>query len=259
LLNLGDNFYARANLKDDYEGVLSTSDPKWDLLWSEIYTGHLAKIPWWSVAGNHDWYGSPDAEVEKTGMDGNNWVLPDFFWDKTVKIGKKSLAFVFIDTDLLYYQYAGLTDKVELYANFKAHGWTPENHTIETQLAHIESLLKKHDDKEYLMVIGHHPLVTCAAQANMTDLEALFDKYKPTAYAFGHQHSLAFARSGSTAYIQSGSGGKQEDVCPTTAAEAWGDASFGFVHSAWTEESVTFDYIDLNGNLVHTATATPRF
>ncbi|RKO83615.1 hypothetical protein BDK51DRAFT_31413, partial [Blyttiomyces helicus] len=86
VVNLGDSMYrigsegpVRPDIKDPhlyfYDGVKNTTDHKWELIWSDVYKGRLAEIPWWSVAGNHDWYGNPDAQVEKTGLDGNNWVF----------------------------------------------------------------------------------------------------------------------------------------------------------------------------------------
>ncbi|RKO86714.1 hypothetical protein BDK51DRAFT_31661 [Blyttiomyces helicus] len=174
------------------------------------------------------------------------------------RIGTKKLAIIFIDTDLLNYGYSG-DDLPAIYENFKAHGWTPENNTVQKQLNIIEGLLKKHADKEYLLVAGHHGIAVCEALNYLSDVQTLFEQYKPTAYAYGHVHSLAFGRSGSTAYVQSGCGGQSSGVCFNSVDDAWSESTFGFVSASFDDDSVTFNYFDLNGNAVHSATAAPRF
>ncbi|CAG8688412.1 3565_t:CDS:2, partial [Funneliformis mosseae] len=62
VLSVGDNFYI--NFVGDHEGVSSIYDTKWDKVWKNAYQGRLAKIPWYIVAGNHDWYGNITAQID---------------------------------------------------------------------------------------------------------------------------------------------------------------------------------------------------
>ena len=48
-----DNFYI--SYPGDYEGVNTVDDPKWNRIWKGVFKGRLAEIPWYTVAGNHDW------------------------------------------------------------------------------------------------------------------------------------------------------------------------------------------------------------
>ncbi|CAG8737356.1 247_t:CDS:2, partial [Funneliformis caledonium] len=48
----------------DHEGVSSVYDTKWEKVWKNAYQGRLAKIPWYNVAGNHDWYGNITAQID---------------------------------------------------------------------------------------------------------------------------------------------------------------------------------------------------
>lgn len=48
-----DNFYI--SYVGDHEGVTSVDDPKWNRIWKGVYKGRLAEIPWYTIAGNHDW------------------------------------------------------------------------------------------------------------------------------------------------------------------------------------------------------------
>ncbi|TPX70235.1 hypothetical protein SpCBS45565_g01856 [Spizellomyces sp. 'palustris'] len=273
VIALGDNFYAsNANSSKaaeyNYEGVKSATDGKWTDWWANVYQGRLAEIPWYGVAGNHDWAGLPKALVDRTQIkDQGKWRMDDFFWDMEIPYGQgKKAGFVFIDTDLLYYGYDGDNKYPAIAENFAAHNWTAQHHSIEAHLARIEKQLQKYDDKDYLLVSGHHPLGTCTAEKNMTSLLALLDKYAPTAYMYGHVHSLQYTvrqnKKGNTMYLQSGAGGRSEVVCPesknlTTPSWGVGD-TYGFVSAALDHKSLKVEYFDINGNSVYKAENGPR-
>ncbi|KAI9207882.1 Metallo-dependent phosphatase-like protein, partial [Polychytrium aggregatum] len=236
VLSLGDNFYSNSlDSAESYEGVKSSTDPKWTDLWQNMYlSGPLSTVPWWSVAGNHDWYGAlganPDADVQHSQVD-SRWIMPDFFWDKTVTVNGFTVGFVFVDTDLLFYGYQDVNSK-KFGANFVNHGWTAANNSIQQHLDTIEGYLKAHQNDDYLIVIGHHPLGTCSPTGNMTLLENLLATYQPSAYMFGHTHAMQFNRHHNTMYIQSGTGGNAEAACNMTGVEQWAIGSnYGSVSS----------------------------
>src|SRR5687768_2876700 len=56
IITTGDNFYPT--------GVTSTSDPHWERSFNLVYDkkGHM--VPWYPTVGNHDYNGSPSAQIE---------------------------------------------------------------------------------------------------------------------------------------------------------------------------------------------------
>lgn len=257
VVSVGDNFYN--------SGVTSITDPKWDKLWLEVYQDTIGQLPWYAVMGNHDWYGpDPNVQVEYSKTH-ERWNMPSFFFDKVFSFGSYSAAFVFIDTNLLNYGYAGESNTPQFASNFESFGWTSQNNSVEIQLSWIENRLQAHFDKDYLFVVGHHYLgshllilETCDNPSSaMKDLNKLLTKYKATSYLFGHKHSLGFTRQNQVMYVLSGAGGHAEDVCKDNAGWAQGNI-FGFVHAQVDKKKVVFDFIDSEGKVLHSKNGSPR-
>nr|KAJ3417330.1 hypothetical protein HK105_001048 [Polyrhizophydium stewartii] len=203
VLFLGDNFYGTGQPGTD--GVASVDDPKWTKLWLSAY-GRLTHIPWLGVLGNHDWNGNIDAQLAYHGVN-PSWNMEDLFWERvmavshpavpyracadrltsccalaSLQVGSREAAFIFIDTDLLYYGYAGDPGS-PMEERFRARGWTPENRVVEAQLKWIEAALQRHADQPWVFVIGHHELGACPASHHMAQLLNLFQLYKVRSYA----------------------------------------------------------------------------
>ncbi|KAJ3252926.1 Tartrate-resistant acid phosphatase type 5 [Boothiomyces macroporosus] len=248
VIALGDNFYN--------SGVTSVTDPKWQNVWLDSFTGLTGQLPWYCILGNHDWYGNEEAEIQYSQIH-PRWTLPDYFYTKTVKLQGFTVGFVFIDTDLLFYGYNG-----ELAQDFKTKGWTIENQTHQKQLDWISSQLQQMQSYEYIIVLGHHHLVTCdGTGVYMGSLLSLFDQYKVSSYMYGHKHTLKSAKYQNTLFIQSGAGGQVEGLCTNDiqgSSEQWGASSYGFVAVDVTRSSLNVDFVDLNGNILHSTLIAPR-
>ncbi|KAI8893252.1 Metallo-dependent phosphatase-like protein, partial [Globomyces pollinis-pini] len=242
VFTVGDNFY------DD--GVDSVNDKKWDDLWSNVFTGATSKVKWNVIMGNHDWYGTPRAQLEYAKIN-SRWHQPDFFYDEEIQVGKSNIGFVFIETDLLAYGYGGKDNKPQVRKNFVKEGWVDGSSEIENQLEWIETTLKKYDGYDYLFVFGHHNLQTCKLDSDdMDTLDRLLKKYNVSAYVHGHKHALQSYKSNSMLYIQSGSAGVLEDVCKKN--KGWGAAEHGFVNLRIKESSFKFDFYNMDGDILHT-------
>ncbi|KAJ8323626.1 hypothetical protein QVD99_007206 [Batrachochytrium dendrobatidis] len=250
VLSVGDNFYATNETKHD--GVLSTNDSKWNDFWLKVYQGFTQSIPWYSVLGNHDWLGDPQSQIEYSKLNPTKWVMPNYFWERTVKLGQHEVAFIMIDTN--YLVYSTMEIRPIMLNNFQRAGWTDGNQTVKMHLDWIEGALQRHLDKKYVFVVGHHFLGTCKPVGHMVELQALLDKYQPTAYLYGHHHTLQATSRGKTQYIQSGAGSVMEDSCPDHDGWALGQTN-GFVHASVTEASIVFNFWDYTGKIVHTVNA----
>ncbi|KAJ3267948.1 Tartrate-resistant acid phosphatase type 5 [Terramyces sp. JEL0728] len=259
IISLGDNFYGSSNNSDN--GVASINDPKWNYDWLDVYSGdRINSIPWYAILGNHDWYQNQAAQIAYTNVN-NRWFMDDYFYSRNITVGSAKAAFIFISTDLIYYGYdgyseSGLAPKAtgtdtdnNMRNNFIALGWTPENDTINKQLSLIESLLEANQNADYLFVAGHEDMVTCGTVSNMVPLYNLFQKYKITAYLYGHAHELAYKQDGPVFYLQSGAGGRAE-TCNKSNATWITKAQYGFANVKLTASSGSVDFYNENGTIL---------
>ena len=70
-----DNFYP--------DGVVSVTDPRWDIQWRDVYnTANLTGLVWHASLGNHDHTDAGDAsyQVEMSPID-SYWDMPDYYYD----------------------------------------------------------------------------------------------------------------------------------------------------------------------------------
>ncbi|KAJ3308312.1 Tartrate-resistant acid phosphatase type 5 [Boothiomyces sp. JEL0838] len=260
VIALGDNFYGSENPSDN--GVSSTDDPKWTYDWQNVYSGdRMNSIPWYAILGNHDWYQNQTAQLDYANIN-NRWFMDDYFYSRNFTVAGKKVVILFISTDLIYYGYDGYADS-GLYPHssgtsksnnmrnrFVALNWTNENDTINKQLSMIEQMLKDNVDADYLFVAGHEDMVTCGAPiTNMLPLYNLFQKYKITAYLYGHAHQLAYKQDGPVLFVQSGAGGRSE-TCSKSGATWISNGIYGFANIKLNSTAGTVDFYKEDGKIV---------
>ncbi|KAJ3308313.1 Tartrate-resistant acid phosphatase type 5, partial [Boothiomyces sp. JEL0838] len=267
IVSLGDNFYGSNNYSD--HGVSSVSDPKWQYDWLDVYNGQrMNSIPWYSVLGNHDWYQNPQAQIEFTNIN-DRWFLEDYFYTKRFTIDGKKVEFFYITTELLYYGYDGEADSGlwpntrgtakdnNMRNNFIKLKWTEKENAIQNQLAYIEKKLNEGQYADYFFVVGHEDMVTCdGISKNMRPLYDLFQKYKITAYLFGHAHQLGYKQDGPVFFLQSGAGGRAE-TCTKPGATWITSNEYGFASVKLTTKSGTVYFYDENGKLLTSTSFFP--
>ncbi|CAG8439870.1 uncharacterized protein OCT59_013546 [Rhizophagus irregularis] len=263
IINTGDNFYI--SYDEDHEGVKSVNDPKWNRIWNGIYKGRLAEIVWYSVVGNHDWYGNVTAQVDYSLNYDERFFLPSTYYVRESYFGSKitKVAWIHIDTNIFYYEPLD-PDKVNMLPQLKRFGWNTIK-AIEDKLKWIEDRLIEQQNSTWIFVVGHHPLVAaCAKKYYMGRLRLLFEKYRVDAYFAGHEHNLAIetAKDGQpVTYFLSGAGSKTFVGCNESD---WGTpvGTLGFLHTILTEDKFTYEFIDsttaLDPKIVYTGSLTPR-
>ncbi|ORY52123.1 Metallo-dependent phosphatase, partial [Rhizoclosmatium globosum] len=189
IISVGDNFY---NGNQTYDGIQSANDIKFTEAWKNMYSGqNIANVPWWTVLGNHDWYTINSQVYELTFKD-SRWILPDFFYTNRVQVDTGVYAtFIFIETDLLAYGFAGKT--AEMNQNFINMGWTSDQNTNKKQLAWIENTIAQYNNDQYIIIVGHHPTYTCVTDvtADLAAVQGFINKWGVSAYVNGHSHSMA--------------------------------------------------------------------
>ncbi len=238
IISTGDNFYP--------DGVESIEDEHWKVSFEEPY-GHqsLQTINWYTVLGNHDIRGNVQAQMDYNQVN-PSWNLPAIYYHQTVAAGEDSLLLVYLETNSFatgYYQ-------SDSYGPFvRAQDTT-------AQLAWLENLLRKHQDKP-IIVFGHHPLYTAGARAGKsnsvrTHLEPRLEKYGVLAYIAGHEHDVQHINpeDKSVHHFVSGAGSALREIKdPKAAIFAKSTNAFMVVRILGTRTYMSF--IDTEGNEIY--------
>lgn len=207
--------------------------------------------------------GNPHAQVERSKID-PLWQAEDYFYSFTKDSGAgKVVAFVVIDTNLLFYGYEGEYDPKNIMKNhFAKLGWVPGSKTIESQLAWIDSELEKYKSADYLVVAGksclakgHHPSAVCSPAGDMQKVADLLVKHRVSAYLYGHKHALSFASVDDVAYVQSGNAAITDKPCKEDGVKFYGGkGTFGFVRAiVHKRKGLEFEYRDLDNKLLYSS------
>ncbi len=218
-LLLGDNFYPF--------GVNSTKDPFWQSRYKEVYQG--IEIPFYVALGNHDWRGSPQAQVDYSKMD-SRWKMPAFFY--SIKYPEQNPIleiFVLNSNDF----------------NLDSQNW------LKTALAASTAKWK--------MLAFHHPILN-VGDKHPPDQMHLWPTLKSIVcnkidlILSGHEHIFAHLRpeSNECKYDQLiiGTGGKELYGVKTTPSNTLmlnADASFGTAWFEVTEKNVRLKFFRVNG------------
>ncbi|KAJ3068276.1 Tartrate-resistant acid phosphatase type 5 [Podochytrium sp. JEL0797] len=172
-------------------------------------------------------------------------------------------TFIFIETDLLFYGYAGYSAPMN--GSFAALGWNAGNNTIAKQLAWIENAIAAANNDAFVFVVGHHETYTCVsdANANMQTILGYLTKWNVSGYMNGHQHTLAgyITNNGKTLQMQAGSGGKIDSAClplDNTFTAGLEVVSYGFAHLRLDKTGAYVNFVDETGSSVLALSVAPR-
>lgn len=243
VLAVGDNFYNN--------GVTNTSDLTWDLLWFYRYgIGAELSLPWVALLGNHDWYGSGQAQIDyghANEAGSKFWMMPseDFniFYHNAAR---EVLKIVVVDTMTL--NDTGLAWAKQEYAN-------------------------KDGEASLVLAVGHHHIFSQGgagdnSSAAMVELnEVIQSEPQVRAYIAGHEHDMQYLRANGTDYFQIGGGGRTVDetqVSPGTRAEAvFYEKRYGFamfdVDLTSRVVAVTYNVYNTSGAQVDEITFTRHY
>lgn len=171
-LLLGDNFYP--------DGVTNVSDPFFEERFEKPYSP--LKIPFYVTAGNHDYHGNVDAQIEYT-TKSKWWNFPSRSYD----FNRENIQFVAIDTNQFDAQQAENLDKV---LADTAHPWK--------------------------IVFGHHPIYSNGIHGNSPEmiekLLPIICKHRAIYFA-GHDHDMQLLKPDcDTRLVVSGAAAKLRPV-----------------------------------------------
>ncbi|GMR52230.1 hypothetical protein PMAYCL1PPCAC_22425, partial [Pristionchus mayeri] len=210
IINLGDNFY--------FTGVMSDSDPRFNTTFEYVYRD--TRVPWLTIAGNHDHFGNVQAQISYTSKS-KLWYFPAPYYNKMYQEGDVSVEFVMLDTielcgNSVDVQTGSMWDVIKDAIKKKWNGeeMEPKDPVIaERQWAWLEKKLNE-SRADYLFVAGHYPVYSVSShgptECLVDRLVPLLKKYNVTGYFAGHDHSLQHLHSEGITYIVSGAGSRSD-------------------------------------------------
>ncbi|KAI6183201.1 Tartrate-resistant acid phosphatase type 5 [Aphelenchoides bicaudatus] len=216
VINVGDNVY--------FNGVDHENDTRFYTVFEKPYSHKHLNVPWYMIAGNHDYLGNVDAQINYTKYS-NKWTFPDRWYKLNYAFSKyqKKVDFLFIDTVILCGNTIDIDSRsVFAWATaFEKEPKQPDKQFIDAakeQWKWLEEELKD-SEADFLFVVGHYPMYSLS----MKRLKCLYDKldpllrkYQVTAYIAGHDHSVQYFRDdgdpdknrGPMRYLVSGAGSR---------------------------------------------------
>ncbi len=202
-LLLGDNFYP--------DGVESVTDSKFRTHFEEIYHQPSLNIPFYVVAGNHDYKGSVQAQLDYV-HHSERWLMPDLYFTFTVTY----------DSDQTVQFFALDTNPIATWRN------------VDEQLAWLENELDK-STARWKIVYGHHPIYSNGLHGNNTRMMnwvfPLLEQYGVDLYVSGHDHDMQILKpvSGSDLYFTVSGAGCSSRAVSCKANTLYSSQKLGFM------------------------------
>lgn len=244
IISTGDNFYP--------QGVASVEDPQWKTSYEDVYTQFSLHWEWYSVLGNHDYLGNPDAQVAYSKIS-RRWRMPTRYFSETFAINgdtTNQVLVAFVDTNPLI---------PEFYKN-KIYGPNVATQDSTAQKAWLEKTLSNPSPNiKWKIVVGHHPLYTATlkrresydTRAVRHSLKEILDKYEVDAYLCGHDHDLQhLLPNGKTHYFVSGSGSEVTAIDSLDISKM-ALAEYGFMAFSVAQNIIYVQVINDRGKVVY--------
>jgi acid phosphatase len=243
VVSVGDNFYE--------DGVASAADPQWRSSFEEIYTAPSLQIPWYAALGNHDYRGSPQAQVDYSRKSkSKRWRMPDrYFKISGAGIGAPHLDLFFVDTSPLVHKYREGVEGI-IAANVASQDIEAQTRWLDHELGASEASWK--------LVIGHHTLRSGGSKHGETEevielIEPLLQKHRVQAYINGHDHDLQHIRRGGVDYVCTGAGSEVRPV-QSVQGTLFCAARSGFTSLTSSAESLDLEFRDYTGAVLYRST-----
>jgi len=230
-------------------GVKSTEDSEWKDKFENIYTApSLMTLPWFVVAGNHEYHGSVQAIMDYSKIS-KRWKAPAryFSFEKNLDSKGTKCLFVFIDT-------APLIDK---YRDDKGYSDAGKQ-DIDKELKWLDSTLVSSNDR-WKIVLGHHPVYADTQKdinerANMEKrVGVILENRKVDFYICGHIHNFQHLKPAgkNVNYVVNSSASESRKVNKIDGT-LFCNPDPGFTVCTVTPESFVFFFVNHKGEEVYT-------
>ncbi|NMP15984.1 metallophosphoesterase [Thalassotalea sp. Y01] len=183
IIHTGDVFYP--------DGISSSDHPYTQTRFKDIYFDKAyGQLPWYMVAGNHDYDGSISA-LKGFFAEYDHLIYPNNYYHQQISIEGINLELVALDTDPVI---KGVVQAEQI-------SWLADTFaTVNTQ-------------ESVVFVFGHHPMYSNGSHGNNDALLGIFydmlKEYQAELYLAGHDHSLEYLVKGKLPqFVISGAAGK---------------------------------------------------
>jgi tartrate-resistant acid phosphatase type 5 len=240
VVSVGDNFYDN--------GVQSTTDPQWRTSFEDVYVAQSLQKPWYVTLGNHDYHGSPQAQIDYAATS-DRWRMPTRYYKVSgAEFGAPEADLFVIDTSPIVQRYrSGL---------HSALAQNVQSQDVDTQLAWLDAELGR-SQAQWKLVFGHHTIFSGgSAHGNTPELVAqvkpLLERHGVQTYVNGHEHDLQHIQVGAVNYVCSGAG---SEVRPTGETEGtrFALARSGFAAITIRASALDLEFRDYTGRSVYQA------
>ncbi len=245
IVSCGDNF--------QINGVASTQDPLWLSNFENIYKQPSMLVDWFPVLGNHDYHGSPQAEIDYSKIS-RRWRLTDHYYSFARKINDSiSVRFIFLDTPPFVEEYR---KHPENYPEITKQDTTKQLKWLKETLANSK--------EQWKIVFGHHPVYSASPTHGNTKeiilhVKPIFDKYHVQFYFCGHDHDLQHLREKNSQvdYIVTGAGGEPRRDS-TNAMTVFSKSLPAFSLISFKADTMQLNFVSSKGEIVYRYTRKYR-
>jgi tartrate-resistant acid phosphatase type 5 len=238
IASCGDNFQV--------SGVASTQDPLWMINFENVYKGLSLQVDWYPVLGNHDYKGSPQAEIDYSKIS-RRWRLTDHYYSFAKKVNDSiSVRFIFMDTPPLVSEY------------YKNPGEYPEITKQDTakEMKWLKEVLEN-SKEQWKLVFGHHPVYSASKTHGNTNemidrVKPLLEKYHAQFYFCGHDHDFQHLheKGRNVEYIVTGTGGEPRPAS-TDELSVFSKSEPGFSVVSLKSDSLRICFVGSKGNIIY--------
>ena len=230
-----------------FEGVRSTSDPLWMTNFELIYDHPELMLPWYAIAGNHEYRGNTQAVIDYSRVSAR-WNMPYFYYTKVLESDDITVRLVMLDTSPLLDKYRKDTE------DYPDAG----KRDIDRQLVWLDSVLNV-SKEDWVIVVGHHPIYadTEKNETERTDMQKRVDtilrRHKNVdLYVCGHIHNFQhIRRSGADYdYVVNTSGSLTRPVKKIEGTQFCSSVS-GYSLVTADKKELSLHLIDKDGNIVY--------
>ena len=238
IASCGDNFQTN--------GIASTQDPLWMTNFENVYKGLSLLVDWYPVPGNHDYRGSPQAEIDYSKIS-RRWCMTAHYYTFTKKINDSvSARFIFMDTPPLVAEYH---NKPLEYPEIEKQDTAKEMKWLKDVLSSSK--------EQWIMVFGHHPVYSASQKHGNTEemiarVKPLLEKYHAQFYFCGHDHDFQHLREkgGKVDYIVTGTGGEARPSA-TNQMSLFSRSEPGFSVVSLRGDSLKVCFVGTKGNIIY--------
>ena len=244
--SLGAKFIATCGDNFQVSGIASPQDPLWMANFENVYKGLSLQTEWFPVLGNHDYRGSPQAEIEYSKIS-RRWRLTDHYYTFAKKINDSiSARFIFLDTPPLVAEYQ---KKPIEYPEISKQDTAKEIKWLSEVL--------KNSKEQWILVFGHHPVFSASKKHGDTPemikrVKPLLDKYHAQFYFCGHDHDFQHLheKGKNVDYIVTGTGGETRPASSNDLS-VFSKSEPGFSVVSIKADSMRICFVGTKGNIIY--------